>query len=75
MYFFFFRNGSIIILYDVRILNLINNWMKLFEFDEKLEKVVIEWNVLVLNVIVNMSRINEFVKSEILENIFFVFEL
>lgn len=74
MYSFFSRNGSIIILYDVRISNLTNNRTKLFELDEKLEKAATEWNVLVLNATVNMSRTNELVKSEILENIFFVFE-
>lgn len=74
MYSFFSRNGSIIILYDLRISNLTNNRTKLFELDEKLEKAATEWNVLVLNATVNMSRTNELVKSEILENIFFVFE-
>lgn len=74
MYSFFSRNGSIIILYDVRISNLTNNRTKLFELDEKLEKAATEWNVLVLNATVNMSRTNELVKSEILKNIFFVFE-
>lgn len=74
MYSFFSRNGSIKILYDVRISNLTNNRAKLFELDVKLEKAATEWNVLVLNATVNMSRTKELVKSEILKNIFFVFE-
>lgn len=42
-----------IILYNVSIINFIDNVMELFEFDKKLKKVVIVWNILVLNVIVN----------------------
>lgn len=53
MLFIFIRNGSIIILYNVSIINFIDNVMELFEFDKKLKKVVIVWNILVLNVIVN----------------------